>query len=393
MKREIPVQDDPYWKVSNIYMDAHRVGRFISKFERFEEEYPEWTDELIGGVPTFYCVLGVARGATEEEIQKAFEKKLNFSSYSRDIIEKAFEVLSDPDLQKEYDELLFIFEQTTKCIPPGEKNELIKNHDNHIRQEKEAVRMGEILPLYTGFMDLYIHGMPDLYEIIGLSKNSSFEEIKKQCETGSELFKKIYTILGDPVRRADYDFLMYYTMKYGDKRQLEKRNNRRKRWDDMDRNLLEKIALTVLDDPNGIEKSKERMSSIFSRNQDWKQYLPPNKDTFFSILGLDSGALSCDKKECEKVIREKYRYLEKTPQVNLAYSVLKNASQRDDYLWLMENIELSNAYEKIFSEDKSDDPSQKMMQKGRTEESTQHKIPHTQMTFEDILQEIMERRS
>ncbi|MDD1745569.1 MAG: hypothetical protein LUQ20_07175, partial [Candidatus Methanoperedens sp.] len=69
--KEISIEDDPYWKVGGVYMDAHRVGRFLDKFERFEEKYPEWTDELLGGAPTFYCVLGVPKGSVLDEVRQA----------------------------------------------------------------------------------------------------------------------------------------------------------------------------------------------------------------------------------------------------------------------------------------------------------------------------------
>lgn len=395
IKHEIPLQDDPYWKVSSIYMDAHRIGRYIYKFGQFGERHPLWTEELMDGTPTFYCVLGIAKGTTKDEIQKAYEEKIKFSSYSHDVIEEALEVLSDPKLQKEYDDLLFIFEQITKCMPPMEKNELIKNHETCLRVERDFARMGRIQPQYQRFLSIHLFGAPDLYEIVGLNKDSSFEEIKGQCETGSELIKKIYTILGNPVKREEYDFMMYFIQKYGDRSKHEQRKRRGKKWVNMDRDLFEKIILNALDHSDDAEKFKRRMFEILTNNQDWQQYLPPNKETFFSILGLDKSSLSGDKKEIEKIIREKYRYLEKTPKINLAYSVLKNESLRSDYLQLIENIELLNAYKKIFSDEDGEEmviAPPEMARKGRMKEE----IPHTQITFEDIekiIENILEKQA
>jgi curved DNA-binding protein CbpA len=392
IKKEIPLQDDPYWKVSGIYMDAHRVGRFLSKFERFDHEHPLWTEELLDGTPTFYSVLGTARGATKDEIQKAFAEKMRFSSYSRDVINEAFEVLSDPKLQKEYDELLLIFEQITKCMPAAEKNELIRNHDACLRAEKDFIRMGQLLPKYKEYLNLNVHGLPDLYEMIGLTKNSSFEEIKSKCETGSELFKRIFTILGEKASREEYDFVMYFNQKYSNKMQLEESNRKRRRWESIDRKVFERIVFAALSGTDEGEKFRERVFEIFKDNQDWVKYLPPNKETFFSILGLDISSLSDDKKEIEKTLRDKYRNLEKTPQVNLAYSVLKNASQRNDYMLLFKNVELLNAYKKILLDEKDEETevlSPEMMQKGKMKKSKKKKIPHDQMTFEDFEKIIM----
>jgi hypothetical protein len=133
-----------------------------------------------------------------------------------------------------------------------------------------------------------------------------------------------------------------FIAKHLDRELLEERERSRKKWKHMDRGIFDKIILTALNEPDTIEKYMQRQVEILNSNQDWKQYLPPNKETFVSILGLDAGSLHADKKEVERVIREKYRPFEKTPQVNLAYSVLKNTSQRENYMWLLENHEMLN---------------------------------------------------
>jgi curved DNA-binding protein CbpA len=342
IKQEIPIQNDPYWKVSSIYMDPHRVGRFCSKFELFEDMHPEWTDDLMNGMPTYYCILGVERGATKDQIEQAYERKLKFSSYPDEVIEEAFDALSNPRLQKEYDELLFTFEQITKSMPLHEKNELVKKHSTCISIEKEYIRMGQILSRYKDYTVLYKHGMPDLYEIAGLVKDSTTEEIRRNCRADSELLKKICAVLTDPASREEYDFMLGFIAKHIDRELLEERERSRKKWKHMDRGIFEKIILTSLNEPDVIEKYMQRQVEILNNNQDWKQYLPPNKETFLTMLGLDARSLRADKKEVERAIREKYRQFEKTPQINLAYSVLKNTPQREDYLWLLENHKTLN---------------------------------------------------
>ena len=349
IKQETLTQDDPYWKVSGIYMDPHRVGRFVSRFERFEDRHPEWTDDLMYGMPTYYGVLGVEKGATKDQIGQAYERKLKFSSYPGEVIEEAFKVLSNPGLRKEYDELLFTFEQITKCMPYPEKNELIKKHSASISIEREYIRMGQILSKYTDYTLLYIHGMPDLYEIAGLAKDSTAEKIRRNCRADTELLKKICTILGDPASREEYDFILGFITKHTDTERLEERERSSKKWKHIDRDIFERIILIALNEPGIIEKYMQRLVDIHNSNQDWKQYLPPGKDTFLSILGLDAGSFRADKKEVERAIREKYRQLEKTPQVNLAYSVLKNTSQREDYLWLLENHKMLDTLASLFS--------------------------------------------
>jgi curved DNA-binding protein CbpA len=386
--KDISIEDDPYWKAGGVHMDAHRVGRFLNKFERFEEKHPEWTDELLGGAPTFYCVLGIPKGSGIDEVKKAYELKSAFSSFHQHLIDEALDVLSDPKLQKEYDELLFVFEQMTKCMPPLEKNEIIQIHSLRVNAEKEFIRMRPLLPRYKTYIDFYVNGMPDIYEIAGLDRDSSIEEIKKRCDSGSDLYKKIFDILGNAASREEYDFVIHFIFKFGDRSDIEKRNFQKQRWEGLDKNLFEKIVFFGLSNSEEMEKFKKRLHDILKSNQDWLQYLPPNKETFYSTLGVDKNSLPDDKKEIEKVIREKYRSLEKTPKINLAYTVLKNASQRDDYLFLMQNIDILNATQKIFAEDEPVVPPEKM-RKGKKKKSSKKTMSYEQKTLDDLFEEIV----
>ena len=253
LKQEISIHDDPYWKVSNLYVDPHRVGRYLAKFERLSEEYQDWTEMLLEGVPTFYCILGVYRGASGEEIEKAYAKKSEFSFFSGFILDEAYDVLGDKALQKQYDELLSVFEQMTKCMSPPEKKELIDNHNKNINKEKEFIRMGEIRSKYRDYLNIYMLGAPDLYTIIGLDPGSTPEAIKKQSETGSELYKKIFTILGDPGKRAEYDYAINFVMRNANPEKDEERNRRAKKWETIDRKTFEKIIINSLILPVGLK--------------------------------------------------------------------------------------------------------------------------------------------
>jgi curved DNA-binding protein CbpA len=386
LEQEISIQDDPYWKVSSLHLDMHRLGRSLKQFEHFVDEFPEWAEPLLAGMPTLYYVLGVLRGASEEEIEEAYSKKSQFSYFTAHLIEEAYDVLTDEYLQKKYDELLILFEQYSKCLSASEKKELIENHNENLKCEKEFIRMSEIQPQYMKFLEIQLLGAPGLYEIIGLRKDASIEDIKRKCENGSELFKKIDSILSDPKKRDDYDFLMYFTGKYGSKEDHEQRDSRRKKWEKIDKKSFEQIILMSLDIDNTM-RIQRRMSEIINSNQDWMKYLPPNKDTFFSILGIDQNSLSGDKKEIEKVLREKYRPLEKTPLVNLAYSVLKNESQRVDYIWIIDNNHIFNALKFIYSNEEEESEKRGVFaksNKGNGKKKKSHKKSPPQITFDDL---------
>ena len=334
---EIPIQDDPYWKVSGIFLDIHRAGRYIERFDRIGNRHPQWVKDLLYGIPTYYCVLGVHRGATADQLALAYKRKKNPAFYPPVILCEALLVLSTPRLQAEYDELLIVFEQYTKCLPPFEKKELIQQHTDMINTAKKFDRLVQIDSEFGDYCSLFFEGMPDLYEYAGLAKDSDSETIKRDCRQDSELQKKIYSILTTPGSRQDYDGLMAFLAENTTPEEIDDRKNKRELWKQYDREMVEKIILMTLTEPRAIHNYFERSGTILNTNQDWRQYLPPSKESFLSILGLDAGVLHGDKKEVEDMIRDKYRQLERTPRVNLAYSVLKNQAMREDYLWLFGN--------------------------------------------------------
>jgi len=335
---DVPIEDDPYWKVArNIFMDEHRVGRYIDRFYHFIERHPQWAEDFMEGIPTYYCVLGVPRGATREDFEQAFHNKMMNAYYPPEVIMAAFSAISTPSLRKEYDEFLFVAEQFSKGLPPFEKKELIEAHNENIEDAKNFYRMVEAQADYVEYWNLYMAGMPDLYEVAGLSKDADIEEIITECRQDTELSRKIYTLMTDPVFRKHYDIVLGMISSKMEPEELASRETKRENWKRIGPDMAGKIILTALTKPDFLDEYLSRHNEILNTNQDWKNYLPPSKETFFSILGLETGSLQGDKKEAETIIREKYRELERTPTVNLAYSVLKNQVLREDYLWVLEN--------------------------------------------------------
>lgn len=344
---ELPIQDDPYWKVSSMYLDAHRLGRSLDRFERFGYQHPQWVDDLINGIPTYYCVLGVHRGATAAQVIQAFRKKVDPSFYPLEVLNEAMIVLSSLELQIAYDELLYVFEQFTKCMPPFEKKELIARHADLVATAKQFDTVVQANSKFGDYFSLFISGMPDLYEFVGLSKDSDIETIERNCRQDSEFFRKVHSIL--TTSRKDYDLMLAFFTENITREEADEWAEKRRLWKEYDREMVERIILLTLSEPNIIQNYFTRSSAIMNTNQDWKQYLPPSKNSFFSIIGLEAGLLQVDKKEVEGVIRDRYRQLERTPPVNLAYSVLKNQTLREDYLWLYENHVMIEALAHLLS--------------------------------------------
>mgnify|MGYP001405460577 CR=1 FL=1 len=94
--------DDPYWEVPTRYMDRSRVGPQEKKLDRFERRYPKCIDDLFIGVPTYYGVLCVTRNDPPDAIKEAYERKKKHSTYPDEVIERAYEMLTDDKKRRDY---------------------------------------------------------------------------------------------------------------------------------------------------------------------------------------------------------------------------------------------------------------------------------------------------
>ncbi len=352
LKQEISIEDDPYWKISLLTVSEEHLGRFIKRFMEYERQQSLWVNDIMGGLPTYYCILSVNRGAPVDAIIQAFDRRIGFSCYPNEVIIRAFWTLQNYGLQKEYDDFLFVFEQISKMLPPTEKNELIETHNANVANGKKFANFEKIKEIYEDYFHLYLEGMPDIYEIAGLNRDWDIEAIKSECPNDSELFRKIYSTLTDPLTREKYDILIDFLHENMEKEFVLNRQKKKEVWGQLNKDMFNRIILLALNGPDLIEEYGKRAGKILNINQDWKQYIPPSNETFFTILGLDKDSIGVDKKELEKTLRDKYRETDRTPKVNLAYSVLKNKTLRDDYIWATENIELVDFIKTLFSERK-----------------------------------------
>jgi hypothetical protein len=81
----------------------------------------------------------------------------------------------------------------------------------------------------------------------------------------------------------------------------------------------------------------KRYEKIKGEPEDWEEYT--GDKTFYDLLNMDAASILDAKREEENILRGAYRDKERTPEVNLAYILLKNSQLRDDYNWLLKNRE------------------------------------------------------
>lgn len=345
---QVPIEDDPYWNLSSIFSDPSRIARYVHRFQSFCDRYPQWGEDLMGGVPTYYCVLGCPRGTAKDEILKAFERERAMSPFSGDTIEEAYCVLSDPKLQKKYDEFLSFFEPVSRGLPPEGKVEIKKTHQSLVDKGKIYKQISGIKEVYTDYMGLNASGMPDIYEIAGLDRNCDDEAIRNACQKDDEFSKKVFSLLIDPTMRNKFDLIHEFFETQLSEENRAAREDNREIWEDIDPLLVQRVMLLSLNDSNGFTSLNHETGEILNQDQDWKFYLPPS-DTFFSILGIDMSSVTLPKSEFESMLRLRYRELERTTRVNLAYTVLKNTSLREKYLFLYKNYEVFEVNERLVS--------------------------------------------
>ena len=339
------LHEDPYWRMPTKYISPYRLDGIHSMLSKIFEVNSQWEEDLSSGLPTYYSIFGLKKGASIHEIEKAYEIKKEHSIYPDDVIDAAYDVMTSHELQMRYNEALSLFENVNRGLTPGEKREITAEHDSWLEGERDHMRFGYILNKHCGWVDLHELGAPTFYEILGIEASADQQQIdlgyKKQLQKdpdAKELLDEIYKILTVPQLRWEYDFIQKFSEKHYIDIFKHKVQLRKKRWSDWGN--YKKILLVHLKDADYIKKNMGRWYDTTEQNYDWHEYLPPDKITFYDILGVDKNKIDeicLDKKEFESMLRDKYRNMERTPKVNLAYSVLKNINLRQDYDWMLEN--------------------------------------------------------
>jgi hypothetical protein len=322
---------DPYWKVPPRYMDPSRLEKIYDKIERFEKLYKKWTDDLYSGLPTYYGVLCVSKEASADDLKKAYEQKKKCSVYSSELIERAYDALSTEKKRSTYNIVLRLFLKISQVLTPNIKREMIEDHDDWLKQEKEYATWEYIIEKRGAWLELFHRGAPTFYEVLGVDADSVVLEVKSRIEreSMSRLEVEIRRILANPQLRFEYDYMLDYIINEAlDEDELEEIEDKRALWTGKDDLYL--LLLERADDLKRYEKIKDD-------HGDWEKYT--GDKTFYDVLNIDASSIPEDKREAEDIIRDAYRDKERTAEVNLAYSILKNSRLRDDYNWLLKNGE------------------------------------------------------
>lgn len=342
--------DDPYWKVPTRYMDRSRVGAAEKKIEKFEKLYPGCIDDLLYGLPTYYCVLCVSNNDSREAIKNAYERKKKRSTYNDEVLDRAYEMLRDDKKRSTYNEILRVFLKHLQGFTAMEKREIIEEHDDWLRAEKESATRGYILENRRVWLYLLSFGAPKFYEVLGVDRArlKDGEEIKcRKKNVDNRLAEEICKILNNPQLKFEYDFMLDEMDIFSDEGDLMDMflQDLWDRWAGPHKRALLKgkgaAYLMLLKYHDYLEKYEE----IEKNHHDWKEYT--GEKTFYSVLSIDAASIPVDKRAAENFFRTAYRNTERMEEVNLAYSVLKNSRLREDYDWLLKHGEWASVMHEL----------------------------------------------
>ena len=338
--------DDPSWKFPKRYVDFSRLMGHAKKFEKFEKYYPDCIEDLLSGLPTYYCVLCVSKGDPPDVIKKAYQRKEECSTYPDDALKRACEMLSDRRKRSDYEEILRLFLKIMQGYTAKDKRELIEEHDEWVEEEKERATWEYIMENHGAWRNLHSHGVPTFYELLGVDRAKLKEGEEVNCKkkgVDKRLAEEVCRILNNPQLRFEYDFMLGMMGEILPGDYLEEIRSKKASWGG--NNLFYLVLLRYYDDVAKYDR-------IRNMHEDWREYM--GDKTFYDLLTLDMASIPEDKREAERFIRNAYRDMERTPEVNLAYSVLKNFRMREDYEWLLKHEEWVNMLIKI-GMDETDD--------------------------------------
>ncbi len=347
------VCDDPYWEIPSRYMDTSRVGQYLKKLQKLEKSYSLYIDDLYTGLPTCYSVLCLPKNASFDAVEKAYERKKRHSVYPDDVLKRAYEILSSSEKRSDYEEIIYLFNKIMQNHTAKEKQELIKEHASWLEKEKDQATFNYIREKHGVWQQLFFHGAPTFYELLGVdrTKLKSGEEVKcENKDVDKRLVEEIYKIINNPQLRFEYDFMLDILDEMFGEEKSEMFKSEKTFWKGRD-----VVYLMILKYYEPIKKYEQ----LIDMHNDWEAYIEDR--TFYDVLTIDMASISGDKQEVENTIRNAYKDKERTPEVNLAYSVLKNFRLRNDYDWLLKNKKWLDLLHEIDVEEVDDAEINKVM--------------------------------
>ncbi|MHA1264829.1 MAG: hypothetical protein ACTSRS_06290 [Candidatus Helarchaeota archaeon] len=335
---------DYYWPLP-IKSDLNRLQKQMRRKYKnhIKKFHPEWFYDLIEcGLPTYYFILSVKLQFSKYNLEKNLELKLAHSSFDAETILYAYRVLSDRSMRLLYNQFLRLSPLYFNTLEPAKIKKLEATHLRYVRKEQEYMLFSYLIREHLGWHIMELIGFPDFYNLAGFQKKIKREKILEnyisystESNSNNELLKVLCEILLVPQLHKEYRLMRSFQKKYlktNVKRIIKKRRKIWKKWgftrDDIIKNFLYGSDLT---------ENLQKWEEYYFENIDWQEFLPPSRSNFYTLLGLFPNTAANDPKRFRKHLFEQYKSSKRTPEVNLAYSILKDPASKKIYDWLLSN--------------------------------------------------------
>ena len=346
--------EDRYWPQGNA-LSKGKPRQAYQKLRQFERTNKKWVRyHLDQGLPTFFSMLCVEPKVDEERLEDVYGYKRKNSSFPEDVLDEAYRTLKNPKLRTNYLQFLKVFQNYyVDVLDAKYQASLDKDHEILLKIEKNTILHSIILQRHPNWDVLYEIGI----NLLSAGKVKASDDAqkpmilsrKKNGKQSSEgrIRTLVRQALSDPATLADYRVfvgIIPFLLPPEESNLLVKFQGLWKKC-----NFSPEEFETLLgDDP--VEEMIRKWYSIKRCQSDWARFLPPNSETYYHLLGLPSPLTkSCGNstsrfveagfEESTKIFRdtlfEQFRRAPKTPEINAAYTVLRNPKDKADYDWLL----------------------------------------------------------
>lgn len=341
---------DKYFPNSEIETHEREI-KIYQEFKYFEKTHRDWFYyHLEDGFPTFYSILGVNKHVDMKRLDENYIFKRQNSYLPLEIIEEAYKTIKKVELRKNYNRFLKMLQNYYPLLEEEEKIEINKKHSEWQYFERAKTMLSLIVERHQNWEVLYLIGL-NLFTIAKLTPEFNYSDIitlhKKYLKSRAK-YAKIQVLITklflNPFVFKEYKiFLSLFPLNFLDDEKNRVIAKLQRHWSKFNFTINDFGEVLLSDE--SLREKLVNYQSIIIKNNNWIEYLPPHKNTFYNILNIDINNLNSinemesniKSSEFRELLFKKYKIAEKTSETNLAYSVLKNPQTRTDYDWLLKN--------------------------------------------------------
>jgi len=323
------------------------------ELESILDQREPWVEDFFADIPLYYDVLGIDPSTSTHGIKEALELRHEISCFPEDLLSRVEEILTHEKKRKAYDTLIRLFKESMYALKARGVGEYDSNIRDWIGFDNAINIQWYIKRNHGGWFVLDQYGAPSLYKMLGLKQDATTEEIEKEVDAIDDLewiqktFRAVKEVLTDPILRWEYDLLLAFRKRKDEEEIPFQSKGLAHLWPPTEESA--RLLHEIIQYPGDLEDEMDDYRELMKDHSEWMDHLPP-KRSFYEILDLSREGLSKSSREATREMRRRYRQLERTEEVNLAYSVLKNRDLKEDYDELVDKTPLVGSVLRLIEE-------------------------------------------